>query len=306
MPYATSYANSSRSGETLTLPSGLFSASQGTIEAWVKPLRNYDSSTSNSIQMITDVAGTGNNGLLLAIDQYGKFYTQAGTGSSVVKAISTTTAQKDTWYHVAGRWNASGLSIFVNGVKETTTPSALNISLSQTPMVGRQSSTDIRYLDGLIDDLRISNIARTDTAIQDSYNLMKPTGTDSSSTYKLNFDQSLRAVYQPTGWSKSSPNGRVNQAEYDPTAPYGGSHVLHINPGTDASAYQWTDYIALTGTSENFIVSGDIKAEGSGTDGVRLHVYWFDSSYTEIAQDRCFVINQTQDWKRYSMSLTPP
>ncbi|MCG1024920.1 DNRLRE domain-containing protein, partial [Dehalobacter sp.] len=305
LPYATSYANSSRSGETLTLPSGLFSASQGTIEAWVKPLRNYDSSTSNSIQMITDVAGTGNNGLLLAIDQYGKFYTQAGTGSSVVKAISTTTAQKDTWYHVAGRWNASGLSIFVNGVKETTTPSALNISLSQTPMVGRQSSTDIRYLDGLIDDLRISNIARTDTAIQDSYNLMKPTGTDSSTTYKLNFDQSLRAVYQPTGWSKSSPTGRVSQAEYDPTAPYGGSNVLHINPGTDASAYQWTDYIALTGV-DDFIVSGDIKVNGSGTDGVRLHVYWFDTSYTEIAQDRCFVINQTQDWKRYSMSLTPP
>lgn len=305
LPYATSYANSSRSGETLNLPTGLFSASQGTIETWVKPLRNYDSATGNSIQMITDVAGTGYNGLLLAIDQYGKFYIQAGTGSTVVKAISTTTAQKDTWYNVAGRWDAGGLSIFVNGVKESTTPSTLNISLSQTPMVGRQSDTNIRYLDGLIDDLRISNIARTDTAIQNSYSLQKPTGTDSNTTYKLNFDQNSGPVYQPANWTKSAPAGRVSQAEYDPTAPFGGSNVLHINPGTGAYASQQTDYIALNGI-DDFIVSGDIKVQGSGADGVRLQVNWYNSSYVEIGQNRCFALTQTQDWKHYSMSLTPP
>lgn len=129
LPYATSYADSSRSGEMRSLPSGLFSASQGTIEAWVKPLRDYDRSTSYSTQMITDVAGTGQNGLLLAIDENGKFYTQAGTGSGVVKAVSSTVAEKDTWYHVTGRWTNSSVMIYVNGVKEDTASGSVNISL---------------------------------------------------------------------------------------------------------------------------------------------------------------------------------
>ena len=157
---------------------------------------------------------------------------------------------------------------------------SLNISLSQTPVVGRQVSTDIRYLDGLIDDLRISNIARSDTTITDSYNLMQPSGKDSNTTYKLNFDESIRPVYQPTSWSTSNPIGRVSQAEYDPTAPYGGSNVLHLNSGTSANASQVTDYIPLTGV-EDFIVSGDIKINKFGspteTDGVRLQVNWYDS-----------------------------
>jgi len=279
LPYATSYADSSRSGEMLALTSGLFTASQGTIEAWVKPLRDYDSSTSNNIQMITDVAGTGQNGLLLAIDENGKFYTQAGTGSGVVKAISSTVAEKDTWYHVTGRWTNSSVMIYVNGVKEATASGSVNISLSQTPAVGRQSSMSIRYFDGLIDDLRISNIARTDTAIADAYALMQPSGKDGNTTYKLNFDESLKPVYQPTNWNKFG--GRINHAEYDSTAPYGGSNVLHLNSGTSANTYQVTDYIPLTGI-DDFIVSGDIKVNKFGgteeTDGVRLQVNWYDSA----------------------------
>jgi len=157
----------------------------------------------------------------------------------------------------------------------------------------------------LIDDLRISNIARTDAAILETYTLGKPSGADSNTTYKLNFDRSLGSVYQPTSWTKSNPAGRVNQAEYDPTAPFGGSHVLHINPGTNANAYQWTDFMDLTGSTNDFIVSGFLKVQGSGSDGVRLHVYWYDEDHTEIKQDRCFALTQPQDWQRYSLVLVP-
>lgn len=307
LAYATSFTDSTRSGETLTIPNSVFTPTQGTIEAWVNPSRN----PGQAIQMITDVAETGNNGLILALNTDGRFYIQAGTGSGVTQAYSTTIATQGNWYDVVGKWDGTGVSIYVNGVKQGTTAGSPNVILSSTPTIGRESQTVLRWFDGLIDDVRISSIARTDTDIQNGYNSGQALPVDSYTTYKLNLDNNLNvgaASFQPDNWSAYTPSGSINQVEYDNTAPFGGSRVLHINPGSNANSYQWsTAYIPVT--ADPYTLSGYIRTNGSSTtNGAVLSVYWYDANmdYPPLRIDANFNLKSTASWQRYIATLTPP
>ncbi|MHB1406338.1 MAG: hypothetical protein ACYCV0_12210 [Desulfitobacteriaceae bacterium] len=84
--------------------------------------------------------------------------------------------------------------------------------------------------------------------------------------------------------------------------------MLHINPGTNPYAYQWTDYIDLTtgGSQDDFTLSGYMRTAQTGTsDGARLNVYWYDSSYNQIQADSLFNV-RSQDWQRYIKTLKSP
>lgn len=118
LPYATSYTDSTRSPETLTFPTNVFSSlpAQGTIEAWVKFNGTHSNLNGNSFQTILDVAGTGDHGLIMGLDSNNHVNIQAGIGNgSTISAHSSTTINPNTWYHVAGTWSQTGLSVFVNG-----------------------------------------------------------------------------------------------------------------------------------------------------------------------------------------------
>jgi RHS repeat-associated protein len=118
--------------------------------------------------------------------------------------------------------------------------------------------------------------------------------------------------YQPYDWSPYSPAGTVNKVEYynEPNypLPFGGSNVLHINPGSNDYAYQWSDYINLNtgGSPDYFNISGYMRTAQSGSsNGARLNVYWYDSSYNQLRVDVLFNV-RSQDWQRYFKTLQSP
>ena len=78
-----------------------------------------------------------------------------------VVANSTVTVVANRWYHVVGIWEPTvGVKIYVDGIlKDTTTDagSVLRSSTVGTRIGGGIQDTSDRFLDGLIDDVRIYN-----------------------------------------------------------------------------------------------------------------------------------------------------
>jgi hypothetical protein len=102
------------------------------------------------------------------------------SGSADGVAITTWTASyaasAGTWYHVALVWQSGQVSKFyVNGQQLTTTGAGAIASIynnTATPLyIGRAwSAAGERFLDGTVDEARISNVARSSSWIATSYN----------------------------------------------------------------------------------------------------------------------------------------
>ncbi len=145
----------------------------GTIEAWVK----YDLLDSQ-LETAFDLAGTGSNGLILFSNnasnvprlQYGN-----GTTTQAVNATGIT-LQTGQWYHLAGTWDSTSGSLYVNGVLNNSSGTDPSVSVgSGTSYIGAQSGTQ-RYHPGPIDDVKIYNYARTAAQVAYDYNRGAPVG----------------------------------------------------------------------------------------------------------------------------------
>ena len=96
-------------------------------------------------------------------------------GSSLVQRYSTTVVALNTWYHVAGVYNAGAgtLDIYINGVLDDgtlrggTVP-ASQFDPSQNVLIGKRGSG--WYFKGTIDELRVYNVPLTQAQIQADMN----------------------------------------------------------------------------------------------------------------------------------------
>ena len=96
-------------------------------------------------------------------------------GKSSVQRYSTTVRQLNTWYYVAGVYDAAtrSLHIYVNGglddgVLRGTVPASQFAPTTVNANVGRRSGGF--YFQGRIDELRLYNAALTQTQIQADMN----------------------------------------------------------------------------------------------------------------------------------------
>jgi hypothetical protein len=95
-------------------------------------------------------------------------------GSSLVQRYSTTVVALNTWYHVAGVYNAGAgtLDIYVNGVLDDgalsgTVPGS-QFDPNQSVLIGKRGSG--WYFTGTIDELRVYNVPLTQAQIQTDMN----------------------------------------------------------------------------------------------------------------------------------------
>jgi len=73
----------------------------------------------------------------------------------------------NTWYHVAGVFDGSTLRIYINGVPVGSAPYTGFHTGSPYPLnVGRDPYDTSRLFDGMIEEVRIWNVARTQAQIQ--------------------------------------------------------------------------------------------------------------------------------------------
>jgi len=191
--YATSYTDSTRAAETLTIPTaGVLNPQEGTIEFWAY-VDAQVRDTSRVRRFFSHFNGTGNanritiqhnntpDWLFTIGDNAGNFHTLGFSDSET----------PDGWHYFAMVWSKERFAVFLDGIKksELLNPSYLPQSLAATFNIGHTGGN--YQCNSLIDDLRISNRARTDEEILAAYQSGQPLPVDEWTTYKLGFDGNL-------------------------------------------------------------------------------------------------------------------
>ncbi len=129
-----------------------------TVEAWV---RRSITGVQHSIVEKYGCSGLGGYVLRVTANDKLLFGTRddCNNGTSVV---GVTTLAANTWYHVAGTWDGTALRIYVNGVLDTAAlPTTRNPKAGNTPLkIGERGNGGTPF-NGLIDDARVWNVART-------------------------------------------------------------------------------------------------------------------------------------------------
>ena len=77
-----------------------------------------------------------------------------------------------TWYHLALVYDGAGVSLYVNGVHQFTAVGTVTLSAQNQPLLlsGRNADYDPNWVNGIIDDVRIWNHARTKDQIAANMN----------------------------------------------------------------------------------------------------------------------------------------
>lgn len=191
-PYATSFIDGTRAAETLTIPTaGVLNPQEGTVECWVYV---------NDI--IKRQLGGSSNGMVISIPRLGgspgiylthrgdspvwEFRIYADDNTYTTKTVSNSYTPNG-WHFFALRWSLDRADLFIDGVlRGTISNPKLPSGFYDIAYVGCWDSG--YHINTLIDDLRISNRARTDEEIAAAYASGEPLPVDADTTYKLNFD----------------------------------------------------------------------------------------------------------------------
>lgn len=130
--------------------------------------------------------GSGMQFLLRVDGNRPAFWVDNGGGFRVINGA--TTVPLNTWTHLAGVWNGSVLSVYINGVPDGTTAVAGGAFNATTNPVRIGASLLSESWDGRIDDVRIWSTARTATEISTYMNGCLP-GTTPGLLALYNFEE---------------------------------------------------------------------------------------------------------------------
>lgn len=228
----------------------------------------YFSSTSRTqIQLHT----SGN--FLLTVEQ--------GTDAVVSQAYTTTApATAGEWFHLAmvfdgtGGTNAAKLKLYINGqAVPLTYNGTINADLNSTvqpALLGVQGAGEsgslANYFSGLMDEVRIWNVTRTQITIQQ--NMFTPlAGTESGLVAYYNFNQG----------SAASSNSLVTVLN-DVSVENNWNWIAN----TAAKNFGVLTNFALTGSTSNWVASTFILGSGTIGDPYQVanlnHLYWIEAS----------------------------
>jgi len=140
-----------------------------TVSAWV----NIDSLSSAAIQGVVDGTGpTGQNGYSLhywyTSSRFEFIVDEAGSGDWK-RAYSDSNATAGQWTHITGTMDGTTVKLYVDGVLQTVTASANKITyLNADTLVGLYQDLTFGFV-GKIDEVRISNSARSAAWVKTDY-----------------------------------------------------------------------------------------------------------------------------------------
>jgi hypothetical protein len=146
-----------------------------TIEAWIKPT---GAPIAFSEIVDREPSGTG-GGYSFLLNNDRLLHLWIGDGTDWTNSVGTTQLLDDTWYYVVGVANGTDIRVYVNGVQQGTTP-AQGPPANQTGVnlrIGRQCGTGLRWFNGTIDEVRITNRALTPEEIAANFATGLPEGT---------------------------------------------------------------------------------------------------------------------------------
>lgn len=139
----------------------LMISEQITIEFWIFPRSNADS--WNIIRKGADFSyeiyvGPGGSPIEFNLDDVAEL----GAG----RAIGGDEIPFGEWTHFAFTYDGSNAAMYINGEVTDEVDAARNIATADTPLYISTRDTTSRYIDAILDELALSNVARTADEIQ--------------------------------------------------------------------------------------------------------------------------------------------
>jgi hypothetical protein len=191
------YVLENREVVTITTPSNIYTTgdSQGTITFWMQPM--WDSTTTTSTYvMIGNLSGgdwfdiffCGSD--ICSGGDIGGFFFEAGNDGAVQSSVKILNGNyswnSGEWIHVTATWDdtlsTNDMHLYLNGLEPThihTNEGSLDLSalsLLDSHSIGGEGALAGFLFDGLIDDVRIYNYARTQEQIIQDMNAGHPVG----------------------------------------------------------------------------------------------------------------------------------
>src|SRR5947209_1203894 len=171
-----------------------------TLEAWVNP-----SAVSSAWR---DLVYKGNDNYYLMATTDHSSLPGGGiiAGGTYAETFGTTILATNTWTHLATTYDGAALRLFVNGAQVSSVAKTGNIVTSTNPLQLGGDSIWGQYFQGLIDEVRVYNVALTAAQVQADMNTpitqdTQPptaptnlTATASSNTITLNWTASTDSV----------------------------------------------------------------------------------------------------------------
>lgn len=243
-PYYTIYVNGKSGGARsfngsssyIGIESFGFDYNYITIEVWVKPtnlrMRNTVVDMGSDTELVPQLEIGPCNGGINAVCVVTTDVWQAQTANDVIS--------ENNWNHIVYTKNGIGAThkIYVNGVEQTltTNASANYDSVSVSKNIGRKGSA--QYFNGIIDEIAVSNIAKTANEIEESYKLGKdsyinqvlnPIDLSTKNTMAINIASDKPGTYLSAIWGESA------FANYQPDANTLG--LWHMDEISGSGAY---------------------------------------------------------------------
>jgi len=207
-----------------------------------------------------------NDGWMLAYDQ---------NDDAIVFVVGATRAgiidpTSGNWYHTVGRYDHSNIDVYINGASQGTTTYSTNIVTATTFRIGSEAGRTY-MLDGIIDEVRVSNTDRSATWINATYNTL----WDSLLTYGTQEDNT--APTAPNTLYSNNANaqaGKENPTGITDTTPVFSAVYNDPDAGDIANKYR-----IQVATSSDFATTS---------------IFW-DSGSSGVSMSNCVQGDRCQD-----------
>ncbi len=271
----------SGAGDYISLGTGLNSITSlpVTIEAWIK----IDSIDAGSDPMIVQQNESASNhyGFRFGITQNSALDLAYGDGGAIGPANRRSYTSADNtlvagqWYHVAGVINGNThMSLYVNGVRIGGSYSGTGgaISVSGNGSIGRYVSNSTEYFNGIIDEVRVSNVARTPDEI------MADAQRTPYAVYTSDVIEGTAYTNSVLSWAEAGVNTGDGETVYSSTnlvAQWNFNEASGTNANNDAEGTSCGGTPAnCDGTLNNFSDTSDRDVGGTNPSGWTTHKRW--------------------------------
>lgn len=210
--YGTSFVDTTRSPETLSIPTaGVFNKGNWSVEMGFSPTSQQAPSPQNLLwRLLID----SNNSYGLRTNTSGYLEAYTVSNGQYKPLTSNIIPQVGTGYYICFSGDGTNLRFFINGVQVgPNTPYTEPVGQLPSNMWVGSNEIGSEQADGVIDNLRISSVARTSEEIANAYTSAQPLPTDENTTYKMDFDGNLNASSNAS--SPVLPNGKISGISID-------------------------------------------------------------------------------------------
>jgi len=167
-----------------------------TVEAWINATAWGTSYWDGTIVGSDAPFNDANTGYVLRCGGGGALSFARGDGNvSWPEVISNPIMVTGEWIHVAGVFDGSTMKIYIDGNLQNTVTTTTPLSNANPSLfIGASPYNNARFFNGMIDEVRIWNVARTQADIQ--ANMLTPlVGNEAGLVAYYNFDQGIAGGY---------------------------------------------------------------------------------------------------------------